>query len=130
MAREEDTRIEVDLMLLGIALVSPPSSVQHSVLDELESCLKRVNQSRSRSMQSALDPVSRITAPNILYGDEQRKAWRSSSAEDLISAIKDHQSDVYASMGLTMIMILEKLEEIPPGLFSVLLLGTLRKENL
>ncbi|XVF35666.1 hypothetical protein REPUB_Repub18cG0165800 [Reevesia pubescens] len=98
-----DKELELQLMEAGNRLVEPPSSVDDLIplLDQVESCLSRVEQSPSQSMQNALSPslkalvaeqlfrhpdddvkvavaaciseITRITAPDAPYDDEQMK---------------------------------------------------------
>ncbi|XP_022731812.1 biorientation of chromosomes in cell division protein 1-like 1 isoform X2 [Durio zibethinus] len=98
-----DKELELQLMEAGNRLVEPPPSVDEllPLLDQVESCLSRVEQSPSQSMQNALSPslkalvaeqlfrhpdvdvkvavaaciseITRITAPDAPYDDEQMK---------------------------------------------------------
>ncbi|OMP12128.1 hypothetical protein COLO4_03454 [Corchorus olitorius] len=98
-----DKELELMLMEAGNRLVEPPSSVDELIplLDQVESCLARVEQSPSQSMQNALSPslkalvaeklfrhpdddvkvavasciseITRITAPEAPYDDDQMK---------------------------------------------------------
>ncbi|GMN35304.1 hypothetical protein TIFTF001_005216 [Ficus carica] len=98
-----DKELEAQLTESGNKLVEPPSSVDEllPLLDRIESCLSRVEQSPSKSMQAALSPslkalvaepllrhsdvdvkvavasciseITRITAPEAPYDDEQMK---------------------------------------------------------
>ncbi|KAJ6435651.1 hypothetical protein OIU84_000786 [Salix udensis] len=53
----EDTELEDEITLAGNALLSPPSSVSQLLLllEKLENCLMRMDQSPSNSMQRAVD---------------------------------------------------------------------------
>ncbi|KAF5461357.1 hypothetical protein F2P56_017462 [Juglans regia] len=98
-----DTELEEQLLQAGNKLVDPPSSVDDllPILDHVENCLSRVEQSPTKSMQSALSPslkaliadklfrhsdadvkvavasciseITRITAPDAPYDDNQMK---------------------------------------------------------
>ncbi|KAE9603686.1 hypothetical protein Lalb_Chr11g0063521 [Lupinus albus] len=98
-----DPELEEQLLEFGEKLIDPPSSVEDllSLLDEVDTLLSRVEQSPSVSMQNALSPslkalisdkllrhsdadvkvavasciseVTRITAPEAPYGDDQMK---------------------------------------------------------
>ncbi|RDX77938.1 Sister chromatid cohesion protein PDS5-like B-B, partial [Mucuna pruriens] len=98
-----DKELEEQLLEAGNKLVDPPSSVEEllPLLDQVESCLSRVEQSPTDSMQNALSPslkaliadellrhsdddvkvavasciseITRITAPEAPYDDEQMK---------------------------------------------------------
>ncbi|KAK2659293.1 hypothetical protein Ddye_005826 [Dipteronia dyeriana] len=98
-----DNELEQQLSEAGVKLAEPPSSVDEllSLLDQIESCLSRVEQSPSKSMQTALYPslkalvtdqvfrhsdvdvnvavaaciseITRITAPDAPYEDDQMK---------------------------------------------------------
>ncbi|XP_043807720.1 titin homolog isoform X3 [Manihot esculenta] len=98
-----DKELEQQLMEAGIKLVNPPSSVDEllPLLDQVENCLSKVEQSPSKSMQIALAPslnslvarqlfrhsdvdvkvavasciseITRITAPDAPYEDYQMK---------------------------------------------------------
>ncbi|GAB4836783.1 hypothetical protein Ancab_001695 [Ancistrocladus abbreviatus] len=98
-----EKELEQQLMEAGNRLLSPPSSVDEllHVLDQIESCLTKVEQSPSESMQKALSParralvvdkllrhsdldvqvavaaciseITRITAPDAPYEDDQMK---------------------------------------------------------
>ncbi|KAG7965559.1 hypothetical protein I3843_08G006900 [Carya illinoinensis] len=98
-----DTELEEQLLQAGNKLVDPPSSVDDllPILDRVENCLSRVEQSPTKSMQSALSPslkaliddklfrhsdadvkvavasciseITRITAPDAPYDDNQMK---------------------------------------------------------
>ncbi|XWS72744.1 hypothetical protein CRYUN_Cryun02cG0066800 [Craigia yunnanensis] len=98
-----DKELELQLMEAGNRLVQPPSSVDDLILllDEVESCLSRVEQSPSQSLQNALSPslkalvaeqlfrhpdddvkvavaaciseITRITAPDAPYDDDHMK---------------------------------------------------------
>ncbi|KAK4277237.1 hypothetical protein QN277_015259 [Acacia crassicarpa] len=98
-----DNELEEQLLEAGNKLLDPPSSVDEllPLLDRVESCLSRVEQSPSRSMQNALSPslkamvadqllrhsdvdvkvavasciseITRITAPEAPYDDDQMK---------------------------------------------------------
>ncbi|KAF4377990.1 hypothetical protein G4B88_004597 [Cannabis sativa] len=98
-----DKDLEVQLLESGNRLVEPPSSVDEllPLLDRVENCLSKVEQSPSESMQSALSPslkalvdetllghtnvdvkvlvasciseITRITAPDAPYDDDQMK---------------------------------------------------------
>ncbi|KAG7973368.1 hypothetical protein I3843_07G224100 [Carya illinoinensis] len=98
-----DTELEEQLLQAGNKLVDPPSSVDEllSLLDHVENCLLRVEQSPTKSMQNALSPslkalvgdqlfrhsdvdvkvavasciseITRITAPDAPYDDDQMK---------------------------------------------------------
>ncbi|OIV97717.1 hypothetical protein TanjilG_12474 [Lupinus angustifolius] len=98
-----DPELEEQLLDFGEKLVDPPSSVEDllSLLDQVDTLLSRVEQSPSVSMQNALSPslkalisdkllrhsdadvkvavasciseVTRITAPEAPYGDDQMK---------------------------------------------------------
>ncbi|XP_007011734.2 PREDICTED: protein IWS1 homolog [Theobroma cacao] len=98
-----DKELELQLMEAGNRLVDPPSSVDELIhlLDQVENCLIRVEQSPSQSMQNALSPslkalvaeqlfrhpdddvkvavascvseITRITAPDAPYEDDQMK---------------------------------------------------------
>ncbi|KAK8602607.1 hypothetical protein V6N13_057762 [Hibiscus sabdariffa] len=95
--------LELQLMEAGNRLVEPPSSVDELIplLDQVESCLSRVEQSPSQAMQNALSPslkalvaeqllrhpdndvkvavaaciseITRITAPDAPYDDDQMR---------------------------------------------------------
>ncbi|GMJ15838.1 hypothetical protein like AT4G31880 [Hibiscus trionum] len=95
--------MEFQLMEAGNRLVEPPSSVDELIplLDQVESCLSRVEQSPSEAMQNALSPslkalvadqllrhpdndvkvavaaciseITRITAPDAPYDDDQMR---------------------------------------------------------
>ncbi|GMI81514.1 hypothetical protein like AT4G31880 [Hibiscus trionum] len=98
-----EKELELQLMEAGNRLVDPPSSVDELIplLDKVESCLSRVEQSPSQSMQNALYPslkalvaeqlfrhpdddvkvavaaciseITRITAPDAPYDDDQMR---------------------------------------------------------
>ncbi|GMJ07765.1 hypothetical protein like AT4G31880 [Hibiscus trionum] len=98
-----DKELELQLMEAGNSLVEPPSSVEELIplLDQVESCLSRVEQSPSQAMQNALCPslkalvakqllrhpdndvkvavaaciseITRITAPDAPYDDDQMR---------------------------------------------------------
>ncbi|CAN1325327.1 Sister chromatid cohesion protein PDS5 homolog C [Linum perenne] len=98
-----DTDLEQQLKEAGTKLVKPPSSVDEllPILDQVDSCLARVEQSPPESMQEALAPslnslikdqlfrhsnvdvkvavssciseITRITAPDAPYDDERMK---------------------------------------------------------
>ncbi|XWS17865.1 hypothetical protein CRYUN_Cryun33cG0105100 [Craigia yunnanensis] len=98
-----DEELEIKLMEAGSRLVEPPLSVDELIplLDQVESCLSRVEQSPSQSMQNALSPslnalvaeqlfrhpdddvkvavaaciseITRITAPDAPYDDDQMR---------------------------------------------------------
>lgn len=98
-----DGELEEQLLQAGNKLVDPPSSVDEllSLLDRVENCLSKVEQSPTKSMQSALSPslkalvadqlfrhsnvdvkvavasciseITRITAPDAPYDDDQMK---------------------------------------------------------
>ncbi|KAL1097839.1 hypothetical protein V6Z11_D05G063200 [Gossypium hirsutum] len=98
-----EKELELQLMEAGNRLVEPPSSVAELIplLDQVESCLSRVEQSPSQSMQNALSPslkalvaehlfrhpdddvkvavaaciseITRITAPDAPYDDDQMR---------------------------------------------------------
>ncbi|XP_027355812.1 serine/threonine-protein kinase PRP4 homolog isoform X2 [Abrus precatorius] len=98
-----DRELEEELLDAGNKLVDPPSSVEEllSLLDQVENCLSRVEQSPTNSMQNALSPslkaliadkllkhsdgnvkvavasciseITRITAPDAPYEDDQMK---------------------------------------------------------
>ncbi|XWS26166.1 hypothetical protein CRYUN_Cryun26dG0007600 [Craigia yunnanensis] len=98
-----DKELELQLMEAGNRLVEPPSSVDELIplLDQVESCLSRVEQSPRQSMQNALSPslkalvaeqlfrhpdddvkvavaaciseITRITAPDAPYDDDQMR---------------------------------------------------------
>ncbi|GMI92452.1 hypothetical protein like AT4G31880 [Hibiscus trionum] len=98
-----EKELELQLMEAGNRLVDPPSSVDELIplLDQVESCLSRVEQSPSQSMQNALSPslkalvaehlfrhpdddvkvavaaciseITRITAPDAPYDDDQMR---------------------------------------------------------
>ncbi|KAG6598548.1 hypothetical protein SDJN03_08326, partial [Cucurbita argyrosperma subsp. sororia] len=98
-----DKDVEEQLLEAGDKIVDPPTSVEEllPLLDKIESLLARVEQSPSKSMQSALTPslkalisdqllrhsdidvkvavaaciseITRITAPDAPYNDEQMK---------------------------------------------------------
>ncbi|KAE8056284.1 hypothetical protein FH972_013070 [Carpinus fangiana] len=98
-----DTELEEQLLQAGNRLVDPPSSVDEllPLLDRVENCLSRVEQSPTKSMQNALSPslkalvadklfrhsdvdvkvavasciseITRITAPDAPYDDDQMK---------------------------------------------------------
>ncbi|KAJ1396294.1 Armadillo-type fold [Sesbania bispinosa] len=98
-----DKELEEQLLEAGNKLVDPPSSVDDllRLLDQVESCLSRVEQSPGESMQNALAPslkalvadellrhsdvdvkvavasciseITRITAPDAPYDDDQMK---------------------------------------------------------
>ncbi|XVE97346.1 hypothetical protein REPUB_Repub03eG0011800 [Reevesia pubescens] len=98
-----DKELELQLMDAGNKLVEPPSSVDELIplLDQVESCLSRVEQSPSQSMQNALSPslkalvaeqlfrhpdddvkvavaaciseITRITAPDAPYDDDRMR---------------------------------------------------------
>ncbi|KAL4334997.1 hypothetical protein GQ457_07G037490 [Hibiscus cannabinus] len=98
-----EKELELQLMEAGNRLVEPPSSVDELIplLDQVESCLSRVEQSPSQSMQNALSPslkalvaeylfkhpdddvkvavaaciseITRITAPDAPYDDDQMR---------------------------------------------------------
>ncbi|KAJ7958504.1 Sister chromatid cohesion protein PDS5-like B-B [Quillaja saponaria] len=98
-----DKELEEKLFEAGNKLVDPPSSVDEllPLLDQVESCLSRVEQSPIKSMQNALSPslkalisnellrhsdpdvkvavasciseITRITAPDAPYDDDQMK---------------------------------------------------------
>ncbi|OIW14976.1 hypothetical protein TanjilG_30695 [Lupinus angustifolius] len=100
---DSDPELEEKLLEVGGKLVEPPSSVEEllSLLDQVDSFLSRVEQSPSISMQNALSPslkafiadellrhsdadvkvavasciseVTRITAPETPYDDDQMK---------------------------------------------------------
>ncbi|KDP33524.1 hypothetical protein JCGZ_07095 [Jatropha curcas] len=98
-----DRELEQQLLEAGNRLVDPPPAVDEliALLDQVENCLSRVEQSPSRAMQDALAPslkalvadqlfkhlnvdvrvavasciseITRITAPDAPYDDEQMK---------------------------------------------------------
>ncbi|TYH69570.1 hypothetical protein ES332_D05G065500v1 [Gossypium tomentosum] len=98
-----EKELELQLMEAGNRLVEPPSSVAELIplLDQVESCLSRVEQSPSQSMQNVLSPslkalvaehlfrhpdddvkvavaaciseITRITAPDAPYDDDQMR---------------------------------------------------------
>ncbi|KAF8400534.1 hypothetical protein HHK36_013833 [Tetracentron sinense] len=98
-----ERELEGHLMEVGNRLLSPPSSVDEllTLLDQADNCLSRVEQSPSKSMQDAVCPsmkalvandflrhsdmdvkvavascineITRITAPDAPYDDEQMK---------------------------------------------------------
>ncbi|XP_054797872.1 sister chromatid cohesion protein PDS5 homolog C-like [Prosopis cineraria] len=98
-----DKELEEQLLEAGNKLLDPPSSVNEllPLLDQVESCLSRVEQSPTKSMQNALSPslkalvadrllrhadvdvkvavasciseITRITAPEAPYDDDQMK---------------------------------------------------------
>ncbi|GAV59950.1 hypothetical protein CFOL_v3_03481 [Cephalotus follicularis] len=98
-----DTELEQQLLEAGNKLVEPSSSVDEllPLLDQVENCLSRVEQSPTKSMQNALSPsikalvahqlfrhpnadvkvavasciseITRITAPEAPYDDDQMK---------------------------------------------------------
>ncbi|KAF2287271.1 hypothetical protein GH714_039505 [Hevea brasiliensis] len=98
-----DKELEQQLMEAGTKLVNPPSSVDEllPLLDQVENCLSKVEQSPTKSMQGALAPslkalvaeqlfrhpdvdvkvavasciseITRITAPDAPYDDDQMK---------------------------------------------------------
>ncbi|KAK7352651.1 hypothetical protein VNO80_18076 [Phaseolus coccineus] len=98
-----DKQLEEQLFEAGKKLADPPSSVEEllSLLEQVESCLSKVEQSPSDSMQNALSPslkaliadqllrhsdkdvkvavasciseITRITAPEAPYDDDQMK---------------------------------------------------------
>ncbi|KAJ7966255.1 Sister chromatid cohesion PDS5 B-B [Quillaja saponaria] len=71
-----DKELEEQLLEAGNKLVDPPSSVDEllPLLDKVESCLSKVEQSPTNSMQTALSPeITRITAPEAPYDDDQMK---------------------------------------------------------
>ncbi|KHN29621.1 nucleolar protein dao-5-like isoform X1 [Glycine soja] len=98
-----DKELEEQLLEAGNKLVDPPSSVEEllALLEQVESCLSRVEQSPTDSMQNALSPslkaliaekllrhsdddvkiavasciseITRITAPEAPYDDDQMK---------------------------------------------------------
>ncbi|KAG5018575.1 hypothetical protein AAZX31_06G059600 [Glycine max] len=98
-----DKELEEQLLEAGNKLVDPPSSVEDllALLEQVESCLSRVEQSPTDSMQNALSPslkaliadkllrhsdddvkiavasciseITRITAPEAPYDDDQMK---------------------------------------------------------
>ncbi|XP_061365246.1 sister chromatid cohesion protein PDS5 homolog C-like [Gastrolobium bilobum] len=98
-----DKELEEQLLEAGNKLIDPPSSVEEllSLLDQVESCLSKVEQSPTNSMQNALSPslkalisekllrhsdadvkvavasciseITRITAPDAPYDDDQMK---------------------------------------------------------
>ncbi|XP_061346896.1 sister chromatid cohesion protein PDS5 homolog C-like isoform X2 [Gastrolobium bilobum] len=98
-----DKELEEQLLEAGNKLVDPPSSVDEllPLLDQVESCLSKVEQSPTESMQNALSPslkaliadkllrhsdvdvkiavasciseITRITAPDAPYDDDQMK---------------------------------------------------------
>lgn len=100
---DKEQELEEQLLEAGNKLVDPPSSVEEllQLLDRVESCLSRVEQSPSKSMQNALSPslkaliadtllghpdvdvkvavasciseITRITAPEAPYDDDQMK---------------------------------------------------------
>ncbi|KAF5743359.1 hypothetical protein HS088_TW09G01427 [Tripterygium wilfordii] len=103
MATSADEELEQQLLEAGNRLVDPPSSVDEllALLDQVEKCLAKVEQSPGESMQKALAPsltaliadklfqhpdidvkvsvasciseITRITAPEAPYEDEQMK---------------------------------------------------------
>ncbi|KAI4316392.1 hypothetical protein L6164_024376 [Bauhinia variegata] len=103
MASPDNKELEDQLNDAGNRLVDPPSSLDEllPLLDQVENCLSKVEQSPSKSMQSALSPslkalissqllkhsnvdvtvavaaciseITRITAPEAPYDDEQMK---------------------------------------------------------
>ncbi|XP_058724913.1 sister chromatid cohesion protein PDS5 homolog C-like isoform X3 [Vicia villosa] len=98
-----DKEVEEELLKAGEKLLDPPSSIDDliNLLDKIESCLSKVEQSPSESMHNALSPalkalvadklikhsdvdvkvalascfseITRITAPDAPYDDEQMK---------------------------------------------------------
>ncbi|GLT72796.1 hypothetical protein SLA2020_447000 [Shorea laevis] len=72
-----DTELEEQLLQAGNRLVDPPSSVDEllPLLDRVENCLSRVEQSPTKSMQiaSCISEITRITAPDAPYDDDQMK---------------------------------------------------------
>ncbi|XWS70491.1 hypothetical protein CRYUN_Cryun03dG0052600 [Craigia yunnanensis] len=98
-----DKELELQLMEAGNKLVEPPSSVEELIplLDQVESCLSRVEQSPSQALQNALSPsvkalvaeqlfrhpdddvkvavaaciseITRITAPDAPYDDDHMR---------------------------------------------------------
>ncbi|XP_039007782.1 protein IWS1 homolog isoform X2 [Hibiscus syriacus] len=98
-----EKELELQLMEAGNRLVEPPPSVDELIplLDQVESCLSRVEQSPSQSMQNALSPslkalvaehlfrhpdvdvkvavaaciseITRITAPDAPFDDDQMR---------------------------------------------------------
>ncbi|XP_048331363.2 sister chromatid cohesion protein PDS5 homolog C [Ziziphus jujuba] len=98
-----DKELEAQLLEAGNKLVDPPSSIDEllPLLDKVENCLSRVEQSPTKSMQNALSPslkalvadqllrhtnvdvkvavasciseITRITAPDAPYDDDQMK---------------------------------------------------------
>ncbi|KAL2318025.1 hypothetical protein Fmac_031901 [Flemingia macrophylla] len=100
---DKEQELEEQLLEAGNKLLDPPSSVDELLLllDRVESCLSRVEQSPSKSMQNALSPslkaliadallghadvdvkvavasciseITRITAPEAPYDDDQMK---------------------------------------------------------
>ncbi|KAL2346661.1 hypothetical protein Fmac_000661 [Flemingia macrophylla] len=98
-----DKKLEEELLEAGNKLVDPPSSVEEllPLLDQVQSCLSRVDQSPPDSMQNAISPslkaliadklirhtdddvkvavasciseITRITAPEAPYDDDQMK---------------------------------------------------------
>ncbi|XP_038699471.1 neurofilament heavy polypeptide-like isoform X2 [Tripterygium wilfordii] len=103
MATSADKELEQKLLEAGNRLADPPSSVDEllALLDQVEKCLAKVEQSPGESMQNALAPsltalvadklfqhpdvdvkvsvasciseITRITAPEAPYDDEQMK---------------------------------------------------------
>ncbi|KAL9399668.1 hypothetical protein Peur_008629 [Populus x canadensis] len=136
MEREEK-ELEDEIKLAGYALLSSPSSVSQLVLllEKLEACLKRVNQSPSKSMQRAVELAMKalmakellnhsdvdvkvsvascfnhiliITAQTFSYDDEQMK-----EILQLIVASFENISDTSSPSYHKRVLILEKFANV------------------
>ncbi|KAK5825254.1 hypothetical protein PVK06_020068 [Gossypium arboreum] len=132
-----DKELELQLMEAGNMLVEPPSSVDELIplLDQVESCLSRVEQSPSQAMQNALSPslralvaeqllrhpdndvkvavaacvseITRITAPEAPYDDDQMR-----EIFQLIVSSFEHLSDKSSRSFIKRISILETVAKV------------------
>ncbi|KAB2024929.1 hypothetical protein ES319_D06G118200v1 [Gossypium barbadense] len=132
-----DKELELQLTEAGNMLVEPPSSVDELIplLDQVESCLSRVEQSPSQAMQNALSPslkalvaeqllrhpdndvkvavaacvseITRITAPEAPYDDDQM-----GEIFQLIVSSFEHLSDKSSRSFIKRISILETVAKV------------------
>ncbi|XP_011018011.1 PREDICTED: uncharacterized protein LOC105121163 isoform X4 [Populus euphratica] len=140
----EDKELEDEIKVAGNALLSPPSSVSQLLLllEKLENCLMRMDQSPSNSMQRAADlamkalmnkellshsdvdvkvsvalcfsQILRITAPIFSYDDEQMQVIL-----QLIVASFENISDTSSPSYHKRVLILEKFANVRSCLLMV-----------
>ncbi|XP_034895499.1 uncharacterized protein [Populus alba] len=140
----EDKELEDEIKVAGNALLSPPSSVSQLLLllEKLENCLMRMDQSPSNSMQRAVDlamkalmtkellshsdvdvkvsvalcfsQILRITAPIFSYDDEQMQVIL-----QLIVASFENISDTSSPSYHKRVLILEKFANVRSCLLMV-----------